>query len=388
MSKLLGFTRRGVGRRHRRAFVLACLMAAWLGVPASASAAPTVTFIAPPGARSYPDHFSEGPVPYTEAATALRTTDQRPRIEIEANGGTSLVCYLDDVHTPVPCGSSPPGCPTTLCAVFQPSTPLGPDSSQFTRGHFLAVDVDDSGGNPLAQMWLNIDVDTNPPVTTVNTAHGVLTLPLGGSPPLRPSFTYEVTDSNSVGTNVDTARCSWAPAGKPTEFHACTARPGSHSIGPGPLARRHRLYRLEVRGTDDFGRSTTASGVFDPIPCVLSIRRPASVASLLSSGVKTRLRCDTVRHVTVAAYAFMVNGQRSATPRGAVSDNPILGQYKVASRTGTINASKRLRLFGGARSALRHAHSIGLVLAAGDPDKILAGIADDSLSYQVVTLRR
>jgi hypothetical protein len=35
-----------------------------------------------------------------------------------------------------------------------------------------------------------------------------------------------------------------------------------------------------------------------------------------------------------------------------------------------------------------HDHLLGLVLAAGDPDKIGAGIADDSLSYQAFALRR
>jgi hypothetical protein len=84
----------------------------------------------------------------------------------------------------------------------------------------------------------------------------------------------------------------------------------------------------------------------------------------------------------------MVNGDRITTPRGAVSDNPILGEYELSGRTGTFRASRRLRLSGGARSALRLARSLGLVVAAGDPDKIEAGIADDSLSYQVLTLHR
>jgi hypothetical protein len=142
-----------------------------------------------------------------------------------------------------------------------------------------------------------------------------------------------------------------------------------------------------VRGTDDFGRSTTASAVYDPIPCVLTVHRPRSLGSFLSSGIQTRLSCDTTRHVTVAAYAFMVNGNRSTSPRGAVANNPILGEYKVNSRTNAFSLGKRLKLVRDARSALRQAHSLGLVLAAGDHDKILAGIADDSLSYQSFTLR-
>jgi hypothetical protein len=141
-----------------------------------------------------------------------------------------------------------------------------------------------------------------------------------------------------------------------------------------------------VRGTDDFGRSTTDSGVYDPVPCVLSIRRPGGIASLVSSGVQTHLRCETIRRASVALYAFMVDGRRSTSPRGAVSDNPILGEYKVSRSVGTFSLARRLRLVGAAASAVRHARSIGIVLAAGDQDKIAAGIADDSLSYQVLTL--
>jgi hypothetical protein len=47
-----------------------------------------------------------------------------------------------------------------------------------------------------------------------------------------------------------------------------------------------------------------------------------------------------------------------------------------------------LRLFGAAASAVRHARSIGIVLAAGDQDNVTTGIADDSLSYRALTLRR
>ena len=154
------------------------------------------------------------------------------------------------------------------------------------------------------------------------------------------------------------------------------------------MPARHRLYRLQVRGTDDFGRASTASAVYDPIPCVLSIRRPARISSLPSSGIPTRLSCDTMRHAAVAVFAFMVDGDRSATPRGAVADNPILGIYRVSSPTISFTASRRLRLSGGARAALRHARSLGLVIAAGEADKVSTGFADDSLSYQSFVLRR
>jgi hypothetical protein len=209
-----------------------------------------------------------------------------------------------------------------------------------------------------------------------------------GTEPLRPNFDFQVTDSNSVGGHVDTISCAWGPAMSSPAFTPCggsTGSIGSTSFDP-RLADRHRLYRLQVRGTDDFGRSTTASGVYDPIPCVLSVRRPARLASLLSAGVATTVRCDTSKRVEVAAFAFMVDGDRSGSPRHAVSENPILGEYRIAKATRTFTVSQRLHLSHAARSSLAHAHLLGLVLAAGDPDKV--GSADDSLSYQVITLRR
>jgi hypothetical protein len=222
----------------------------------------------------------------------------------------------------------------------------------------------------------------------LETAGGVLSSPGSRTTPVRPAFSFQVTDSNSVGTDVDTVACAWGPAATNPAFRSCGADAGSATFSPGRLPAGHRLYRLQVRATDDFGRSSMASGVYDPVPCALSVRRPAGIASLLSSGIPTRLSCDATRHVSVAMYAFMVNGDRSAAPRGAVADNPILGEYRVSSKTSTFTGSRRLRLFGAARQALRHARSLGLVLAAGDPDKILAGLADDSLSYQVLTLHR
>lgn len=367
--------------------LLGLTIALSLAATASAASAATITFVAPPGARAYADQTPEGPAGYAEAPTALRTSDPRPTIGIKADGGAQLVCYLDSLQAPQPCGNAPPGCGASICASFQPSAALGNDTGAFTRSHFLAVDLQDADGNSLASVWLNIDVDVTPPATHVDAEHGVLTLLDVTGNPLRPSFSYEITDGNSVGGNVDTAGCSWTAASAHPALRSCAASPNTNKFSPGRLPRRHRLYRVQVRGTDDFGRSTTASAVYDPIPCVLTVHRPRSLSSFLSSGMQTRLSCDTMRHVTVAAYAFMVNGNRSTSPRGAVANNPILGEYKVNSRTNAFSLGKRLKLARDARSALRQAHSLGLVLAAGDEDKILAGIADDGLSYQSFTLR-
>ncbi|HEY6522535.1 MAG TPA: hypothetical protein VIY10_02130 [Solirubrobacteraceae bacterium] len=371
---------RGVG-----VWLLGALLAVSLALPASASAA-GITFVAPAGARSYPDQ-SEGPAGYAEAPVAFRTTDTRPTIAIQADGGTQLQCHFDNVFVTQTCGGPGPGC-ASVCGSFQPAAPLGPDSDQFSRSHFLAVDLMDADGNAVASMWVNLDVDTTPPLTRLESAAGVLSNDASSATPLRPKFGVQVTDSNSVGTQIDTVACAWGPATSNPAFAPCGGATGSASFSPGRLPARHRLYRLQVRGTDDFGRASMATGVYDPIPCALTVSRPSRVASLLASGVATRVACDSAKHVAVAVYAFMVNGDRTSSPRGAVGDHPILGEYRLSRTTSTFTASRRLRLSGAARGALRHVRSVGLVVAAGDPDKVEAGIADDSLSYRFFTLRR
>lgn len=370
----------------RRIGIAAAALITACAASTSAASAAGITFIAPPGGRSYADQ-SVGPAGYSEAPTALRTIDTRPSIGIRADAAGQLQCHFDNVFVTQSCGGPTSSCPAAACGSFQPSSPLGPDSEQFSRSHFLAVDLVDADGNSMASVWLNIDIDTTAPVTQIDSARGVLAEQNDTLTPLRPTFTYHVSDSNSVGGNIDTAACSWAPAAKPPTFRPCGLSSASGSFSPGRLARVHRLYRLVVRGTDDFGRSTTVRGVYDPIPCVLSIRRPASIARLVSSGVQTHLHCEAIGRVSVALFAFMIDGRQSDSPRGAVSDNPVLGEYRVARRVGAFSLTRRLRLSGGANSALRRARSIGIVIAAGDQDKITAGIADDSMSYQVLTLR-
>jgi hypothetical protein len=371
-----------VGLRFLGLGFLGLLAAISLAFPAGAAAA-GITFVAPSGARSYPDQ-SLGPAGYTEAPMSFRTDDPRPTIGIQADGGTQLQCHFDSVLVTQTCGGPSPGC-AAVCGSFQPAAPLGADSDEFSRSHFLAVDLVDADGNSVASMWVNIDVDTTPPVTKLDSTRGVLANERDTAP-LRPSFTYQVSDTNSVGTTVDSVACAWGPVSASPAFGACGGGVASGMFSPGRLPARHRLYRLQVRGTDDFGRSTTADGTYDPVPCVLSVQHTRSLATVLASGLQTRLSCETIRHVSVAAYAFMVNGRRSTSPRGAVGDNPILGEYGLSSATGTLRTSRRLRLSGAARAALRHAHSLGLVLAAGDSDKVTAGIADHSLSYRVLTL--
>lgn len=249
----------------------------------------------------------------------------------------------------------------------------------------MAVDLLDSSGDTLDSQWLKLDVDTTAPATVLHSIGTPSTFPNA----FRPTFTFEVSDSNTVGGNaVDHADCSWTPAGRAPVWAACPLSFGRGSFRPARLARGHHLYTFAVRGTDDFGRSTVASGEYDPVPSALAIRRPADLSGPLSSGIRTRVSCDTLRQAEVGVYAYALNGRRYASPRGAVSELPQPGRLSLRSATPGFTMHRLLRLSGRARRAVRTARSLSVVFAAGAPDSINAGIADDTLSYRTLALHR
>jgi hypothetical protein len=192
-------------------------------LPEQATADLAVTFVAPSGAHVYADQAANGPVGFTEAPTAIRTTDPQPVIGIEADGGSQLQCHFDSVFVTQPCGAPEPGCNAALCASYKPASPLTPDSSPMFSGHFLAVDVLDADGNPVTSVWLNLDVDTAAPVTHLDSVRGVVFVsdPIA---PLRPAFAFSVRDGNDVRGNIDRIECSWQPAGTPPAWYVCAPR--------------------------------------------------------------------------------------------------------------------------------------------------------------------
>ena len=333
-------------RRGVSAWLLGALLALSFAVPASASAA-GITFIAPPGARTYPDQ-SQGPVGYTEAPVAFRTTDTRPTIAIQADGGTQLQCHFDDVFVTQTCGGPGPDC-AAICGSFQPAAPLGPDSDQFSRSHFLAVDLVDADGNSLASAWVNIDVDTTPPVTQPGErgwgAHQRRHERRAAAPDVQLSGDATATRSARRST-------PWPAPGVPRR-PSCVCplrrRRGSGSFTPGRLPARHRLYRLQVRGTDDFGRSSTASGVYDPVPCALTVRPPGAdrEPALVGHRDAVALRRDQAR----VRRGLRLHGERRSGrhPAGRGERVPVLGEYRASSPTSTFTVSRRLRLSGAAR---------------------------------------
>ena len=378
-------SRRGSERCFEFVWLLGGLLALALILPGAAAAASDITFVAPAGAHAYPDQTPEGPVGYTEAPDAFRTTQVQPVIGIEADAGAQLQCHPDSLLVTQPCGPPLPGCSAAVCGSFQPASPLTPDSTSGPGGFFLAVDLMDSSGDTLDSQWLNVDVDTTAPATRLDG----IGVPSTFANPLRPTFTFEVSDSNAVGGNaVDHADCSWTPAGRSPVWAACPLSNGGGSFRPSPLADRHQLYVLGIRGTDDFGRSTVASGEYDPVPCALAIGRRPSLSGLLSSGIRMRVSCDTLRQAEVGVYAYALNGRRYASPRGAVSELPMLGRLSLRSPTTRLTVQRFLRLSASARRAFRKARSLSVVFAAGAADNIEAGIADDTLSYLTLTLHR
>jgi hypothetical protein len=376
---------RGWYRRSGLVWLVGGLLVLAVALPGGASAASDITFVAPAGALAYPDQTPEGPAGYTEAPDAFRTTQVQPVIGIQADAGTQLECHADSVFDTQTCGPGLPGCTAAVCASYQPASPLAADSTPGFGGLFLAVDLLDADGDTIDSQWLKLDVDTTAPDTVLDTIDG----PSRFQNPFRPTFTFEVNDENTVGGHaIDHADCSWTTARQNPAWAACPLKFGDGSYRPAPLAHRHHLYAFAVRGTDDFGRSTIASGEYDPVPCTLTVQPPRTLSALLSAGVRMQVSCDTLPSAEVGVYAYALNGRRYATPRGAVAELPMLGRVSLKSTTPAFTAKRLMRLSTQARHAFRNARSLSLVFAAGEPDDLQAGIANDTLSYTTLTLHR
>ena len=98
---------RGWYRRSGLVWLVGGLLVLGLMSPGVASAASDITFVAPAGALAYPDQTPEGPVGYTEAPDAFRTTQVQPVIGIEADAGAQLQCHANSVFVTQPCGPRP-----------------------------------------------------------------------------------------------------------------------------------------------------------------------------------------------------------------------------------------------------------------------------------------
>jgi hypothetical protein len=130
--------------------------------------------------------------------------------------------------------------------------------------------------------------------------------------PLRKrGFTAGIGDLNTIGGDVEQLECARTTLRAPARWQSCgagltadeTYNPYAGSdfmyILAAPLdvtANQHHGYRVQVKATDDLGRSTVASAVYDPVPCVAQLaRRPRSIGQLLASGLTVRASCDTGR---------------------------------------------------------------------------------------------
>ncbi len=354
-----------------RLLTLLLAFVATLAAGGSALAA-SVTFTAPSDGATYPATAVLGPAGYTEASFELRTADAQPAIGFQADGGT-VVCHLDSIRDSVPCGPAPAGCAS--CASIRPAAPLPAGQHDFD------AEVDDPDGNVLAAVWLRVEIDTTPPSVELDTDGGILHA--DQLKPFAPRPSFAVVDDNNVGGTVDRADCSFQPHGAAPAWHACTT---DSTVA---LAHRHRLYDVRVRATDDLGRSgAVASALYDPIPCTLTLQRHVRLGTLLARGIAVRSSCDGVTRATVAVFAYAVNGRRSASTRGAVGENPLLGKLAGKGPALGFAIHGRLRLSRAARSALAGARSVGLAFAAGPSELVTTGFATDGLSYAALAFRR
>lgn len=326
--------------RHAIALPLAALLA--LALPGLAAGA-TIAIAPPAGA-----HVDQADAP----PQYFRTAVTQPTLGIQADAGGQLQCSLDrlpDVWGP--CGPPLPGCTATLCASFTPPSPLLGTAGQSM--HVLDVQLLDGGGHRVAAGGQSFTVDTTPPATTAR---------MTSNDPLRPSFSYDVSDDEYGDPRLatDTADCSLARLGAPPAWRGCGSTQGEIGYR---VPRRHADWRFQVRGTDDFGRSTVATVDFDPVPCALRAGRPRTLGGAIRSGIPLRLDCSYAPVVDVLLLPLAVNGHRFATPQHALGNRPVIGELTHRSRSARFVLRTRLRLFRDAAAQTRAFRSVTFMVA-------------------------
>lgn len=349
---------------RRRVIPLAALLA--LAAAAAPAFAATISISPPAGA-----HVDQQDAP----PQYFRTADTQPTLGIQADAGAQVQCSLDQLPDAWgPCGPALPGCAAALCASFTPPSPLlgvAGDSM-----HVLDVHLLDAGGHRLANAGQSFTVDTTPPTTTARVT---------SDDPLRPSFSYSVGDDEYGDPRLasDVADCSLAPLGAPAVWRGCGDTQGEVSYR---VPRRHADWRFQVRGTDDFGRSTTATVDFDPVPCALRASRPRTLGRVIRSGIPLRLDCSYVSSVDVLLLPLAVNGHRFASAQHALGNRPVIGELTRRLRGAHAVLRTRLRLFRDAAAQTRAFRSVTFMVAVC-PGGGCEALTPD-MSWAQLTVRR
>ncbi len=338
-------------------------------VAAASAAAVTVTITPPAGAK------------VDRVTGYFRTDDPQPTIGIAADGGARLQCDLtqDEADQWGPCGPALAGCTASLCASYTPPAPF-----RATSSYLIAARVLDSSGDEIADNWRDFSYDATPP--TVSTG-GLL-----GSP-RRPKFQFWVKDDDLWPPPVDSAECSFTRKGAAPNWRTCMqpTPSGGYVTFRSQVPLRHVAYRFLARGIDDFGRVSPVQEIdYDPVPCVFHARRPRSIASLASRGIRVRASCDSLRRAELGVWLFAENGH-GITPWEAIGSSTPLSRHTIRLRRGVGRFRGRLRLPRRAARAIRHDDSVGLVIAAGGVTAAGTNLFDPispSLATKKFTVRR
>jgi hypothetical protein len=345
------------GRGLLLGIVVASIALVWA---APALADPSVTISPPSGPAVHP------------SLADFRTTETQPTLAIVGTDGSQLTCNLDNAEsggepTYVPCGPSPSTCSGSVCANFQPATPLA------NGVHQLVAQLD--GG--AAQAFVQFTVDLTPPQTLIDQQSGTV---------LRPVFSFFIHEDDQFDRS-DSAQCSLTRLGAPTAWRTCASNLGggfgASFRSPAELPARHVDYRFQVRAVDDFGRAdpTPAATEFDPVPCAVTARS-ISIARLISTGIPVTLNCSYAHKIILDFFFLGANGRR--VPIGTATNNyPNLGYQRVGIRKTHFTAHTTLRMFADNDPYFRTYRSAALVV------RVQEDSSNDGLpGYAVITVHR
>jgi hypothetical protein len=324
-----------------------------LGAPAVAQAAPTVT-ITPVTGPHFVVHTASG------MASDARTDERNPQFLIASDTAGPLSCTFDN-GTPVPCTAIPAACAMAACATYSP-TVTGDGTAEI---HDLRVALLDGDGNELASSSYEFTFDLTAPDTTIAPEADL------GPNPFRPVFNPSVIDDDhalAIYPGVDGMQCSLVPAGQPPHWVSCPLSGTQATFAP-KLPRRRADYTFSARAFDDLGRidPTPVSGLYDPIPCAVSVARTSARALSHSPYLTVTLHCTAISHTSVGVYTRQAYGLRPLSLSRAMGFAAISSKdLNLHLRGGHATVRLRLNAGSGYATYFRHYRTVSFFVVAGD----------------------
>ena len=260
---------------------------------------------------------------------------------VQATAGATLTCTLDD--QPVGCGSAPPTCAGTVCAVFTAS-------GESQGDHQLFVTDTDAAGHTVDQNVYDVSVDLTPP----DTSNLLLDDQMENPRVLHPAFAFDVDDDSEADTSqtplADSAQCSFTAVGAAPVWSPCPTYKGNDdeedfqytaSVPPA-----HVDYLFQARAVDAFGRvdPTPVSMLYDPQPCTVKVAAPRTVRKLLGTALTATVQCTGTTSAVLELALLGTNGHAKPLNQVLRDSLPLIPPAHLNGHEPAFTARRRLQI--------------------------------------------